>query len=119
MAFLRPVIQLSIARKYGLSSNSLKVLELSAANHLRTINQCRYNSQQTCESTANLSSVDNKSDVKALNPPRRDPLDTSFANPEASFKSKTTWELVRAYLVYTTCSFETIVENNMTVSSIY
>lgn len=48
--------------------------------------------------------------------PQRDPLDVSFNDPIASFKSKTTWELIRAYLVYTVCSIEPVVENNLKVN---
>lgn len=48
--------------------------------------------------------------------PPRDALDVSFNNPEAAFKSKTTWELVRAYLVYMICSSGYIVENNLKVT---
>lgn len=48
--------------------------------------------------------------------PQRDPLDVSFNDPIAAFKSKTTWELMRAYLVYMICSSEKLVEHNMTVS---
>lgn len=47
---------------------------------------------------------------------RKDPLDTSFNDPIAAFKSKTTFELIRGYLVYMICSSETLVENNMKVS---
>lgn len=47
--------------------------------------------------------------------PQRDPLDLSFNDPIAAFKSKTTSELVRAYFVYTLCSSEYLVENNMKV----
>ncbi|XP_037915261.1 proline dehydrogenase 1, mitochondrial isoform X2 [Hermetia illucens] len=47
--------------------------------------------------------------------PQRDPLDVSFNDPVAAFKSKTTWELFRAYFVYLMCSSEKIVENNMTI----
>uniref|UniRef100_A0A1A9W9H4 Proline dehydrogenase n=1 Tax=Glossina brevipalpis TaxID=37001 RepID=A0A1A9W9H4_9MUSC len=47
--------------------------------------------------------------------PQRDPLDVGFNDPLAAFKSKTTWELVRAYVVYMICSFEKIVEHNMTI----
>ncbi|ETN58676.1 sluggish A [Anopheles darlingi] len=46
-------------------------------------------------------------------PPARDPLDVSFNDPNAAFKSKTTFELIRAYLVYVLCSSEFLVENNM------
>ncbi|XP_017851813.1 proline dehydrogenase 1, mitochondrial isoform X4 [Drosophila busckii] len=45
--------------------------------------------------------------------PQRDPLDVSFNDPIAAFKSKTTWELLRAYLVYMICSSEKLVEHNM------
>jgi hypothetical protein len=46
---------------------------------------------------------------------RKDPLDTSFNDSHAAFKSKTTFELIRGYLVYMICSSETLVENNMKV----
>ena len=56
---------------------------------------------------------------KAKTPPtgRKDPLDTSFNDPIAAFKSKTTFELIRGYLVYVICSSETLVENNMKVGN--
>ncbi|XP_055295283.1 proline dehydrogenase 1, mitochondrial isoform X2 [Sitodiplosis mosellana] len=47
--------------------------------------------------------------------PQRDPLDVSFNDPIAAFKSKTTWELIRAYFVYLMCSSEYLVENNMKI----
>ncbi|KAF4518868.1 hypothetical protein B566_EDAN006719 [Ephemera danica] len=43
----------------------------------------------------------------------KDPLDLSFTDAKAAFKSKTTWEILRAYIVYTLCSSEYLVENNM------
>lgn len=49
---------------------------------------------------------------------QRDPLDTGFADPKAAFKSKTTFELIRAYIVYTLCSSEFLVDNNMKVRSL-
>lgn len=42
-----------------------------------------------------------------------DILDTSFNDAEAAFKNKTTWEIIRAYIVYSFCSSSYIVENNM------
>lgn len=47
--------------------------------------------------------------------PQRDPLDVSFNDPNAAFKSKTTFELIRAYFVYVLCSSEFLVENNMKI----
>ncbi|XP_041452062.1 proline dehydrogenase 1, mitochondrial isoform X2 [Drosophila obscura] len=52
---------------------------------------------------------------KPTGTPQRDPLDVSFNDPIAAFKSKTTWELVRAYMVYMICSSEKLVEHNMTL----
>nr|CAD7263098.1 unnamed protein product [Timema shepardi] len=46
----------------------------------------------------------------------KDPLDLTFEDPVASFKSKTTWEVLRAYIVYTICSFDFIVENNTKIT---
>nr|XP_012232887.1 PREDICTED: proline dehydrogenase 1, mitochondrial isoform X1 [Linepithema humile] len=46
-------------------------------------------------------------------PRQIDPLDLQFNDPIAAFKSKTTTELMRAYIVYQMCSIEYIVENNM------
>lgn len=50
--------------------------------------------------------------------PQRDPLDVSFNDPIAAFKSKTTWELIRAYVVYIICSSEKLVEHNMKVRQV-
>lgn len=47
---------------------------------------------------------------------QKDELDIRFEDTIAAFKSKTTWELIRAYLVYTICSSNYIVENNQKVS---
>jgi len=44
---------------------------------------------------------------------KRDPLDTGFADPKAAFKSKTTFEVIRAYIVYQLCSINYLVEHNM------
>lgn len=60
-------------------------------------------------------SVQNSNDPK----PHRDPLDVSFNDPIAAFKSKTTLELARAYFVYLMCSSEYLVENNMKVTRMW
>lgn len=46
---------------------------------------------------------------------RKDQLDVSFNDPHAAFKSKTTFELIRAYVVYMLCSSSYLVEHNMQV----
>lgn len=49
----------------------------------------------------------------------KDLLDVSFNNATAAFKSKTTWELFRAYIVYLMCSSSFIVDNNLKVRKIF
>lgn len=67
-----------------------------------------------CYGTATTTAADVKQQPPA--PPRQiDPLDLKFNDPIAAFKSKTTFELIRAYLVYQMCSIEYVVENNMKV----
>lgn len=70
--------------------------------------------------TAVSSAAVQKSSVAKGPPPaqsnRKDILDTTFNDPIAAFKSKTTFELMRGYFVYLICSSETLVANNMKVS---
>lgn len=49
---------------------------------------------------------------------RKDVLDSSFDDAHAAYKSKTTWEILRAYIVYTLCSSSYLVENNMKLMKI-
>jgi len=49
---------------------------------------------------------------------RKDPLDLSFVNAEAAFRSKSTMEILRAYTVFSLCSSNYLVENNMKLMKI-
>jgi len=49
---------------------------------------------------------------------RKDPLDLSFKNGEAAFRSKTSLEILRAYVVFSLCSSSYLVENNMMLMKI-
>lgn len=70
--------------------------------------QRRSNCVAAVQSTDTARVVDGK--------PKWDQLDTSFSDPKATFKSKTTWEIARAYMVYQLCSSNYLVENNMQVN---
>jgi len=54
-----------------------------------------------------------KNNNKVESAPRRDQLDLTFNNAEAAFKSKSTAQILRAYLVFTLCSSNYLVNNNM------
>lgn len=81
------------------------------------VHQRRFRSVATAAATANqLHGA--KQQQQPNNPsssPQRDPLDVGFSDPNAAFKSKTTFELIRAYFVYLLCSSEFLVENNMKI----
>ncbi|XP_060534177.1 proline dehydrogenase 1, mitochondrial isoform X2 [Cylas formicarius] len=103
MAFLRTVIRCSVYKKYGLlidNSNNGLAVKIDAA-------------KSTAAAAAGLVQDRQKQEINQQNPVGpKDPLDTSFEDARAAFKSKTNWELVRALIVYQLCSFDVIVQNN-------
>lgn len=86
--------------------NSSSKRELSTSN-----NDCETAKLKVASSALGAAAVTTAQNAAA----QRDPLDTSFNDPIAAFKSKTTWELMRAYFVYLMCSSEYLVDNNMKV----
>lgn len=107
MAFLRSVIRCSLKQKYGFNLNTLQNGTFGRVD----VNQIALKS--TVSETSTKPSPSAPTPSASTSP--RDPLDISFEDAKAAFKSKTTWELYRAYIVYTLCSFEYLVEHNMKV----
>lgn len=83
-------------------------------NELKRELNTRFNSSIASSTSAHKPPVKINQDGKGVSP--KDPLDLSFNNPNAAFKSKTTFELVRAYVVYLLCSSTYLVDNNLKVS---
>lgn len=129
MAFLRNLIKNRIRSKYGafLYSGNLR---LHQANYYcsfkKSADYCKSKSitgKETCLTTKDTCIFTKNSCIKTGEKYRSrvnslagqrliDPLDITFEDTKTAFKSKTTWELIRAYIVYTTCSFNFIVDNN-------
>lgn len=84
--------------------------ELNTAN-----NDCEQKSSMSTVAAAKTAAPSSAASSASDPKPQRDPLDVSFNDPIAAFKSKTTSELLRAYFVYLMCSSEYLVENNMKV----
>lgn len=103
MAFLRTVIRCSVYKKYGL-----------LLDHHGKLNVCTSTLKSTAAASTNI--VDT-TPPKTVQQPPRDPLDITFEDAKAAFKSKTNLELIRAYVVYTLCSFDYLVQNNMKVGA--
>lgn len=107
MAFLRSVIRYSVYRKYGLLFDRLQNSNFAKINSSHIVQK----------STAASSTLVNNQTTEAIQKqPPRDPLDISFEDAKAAFKSKTNLELIRAYVVYTLCSIDSLVTHNMKVS---
>ncbi|XP_002010738.2 proline dehydrogenase 1, mitochondrial isoform X3 [Drosophila mojavensis] len=100
----------------NVNSNGSKNAVLRWQNPILSDVRCLHSAAQ--DKQAQVSVADRTQHVQSKEEgvkPQRDPLDVSFNDPIAAFKSKTTWELARAYLVYMICSSEKIVEHNMTL----
>lgn len=100
MAFLRSVLKNGAVNKYSVCFNG-GIVQFS---------RCITTLKKEIGKDNNLNSQ------SVSNPSPRDQLDITFEDAHAAFKSKTTWELIRAYLVYTICSSNYIVEHNQKVS---
>lgn len=107
MAFLRTVSRCSVPKKYGLLIDNLN----SGFGGKIDVNQA------VRKSTAAATSLIQDQQKQAVQSPK-DPLDLTFEDAKAAFKSKTNWELIRALVVYQICSYETIVTNNMRLMKI-
>ncbi|KAK7071145.1 hypothetical protein SK128_009755 [Halocaridina rubra] len=61
---------------------------------------------------AAASLVEENGRVATSHDDNRDTLDLTFCDYENAFKSKTTWEVLRALLVFQMCGIRPLVENN-------
>lgn len=102
MAFLRTVVRCSGNKKYGSLIDNLN----SGFGGKIDVNQALR------KSTAAATTLVEDQQKQAVQSPK-DPLDLTFEDAKAAFKSKTNWELLRALIVYQMCSYETLVANNM------
>uniref|UniRef100_A0A1B6ML78 Proline dehydrogenase n=1 Tax=Graphocephala atropunctata TaxID=36148 RepID=A0A1B6ML78_9HEMI len=118
MAFLRGVIRCSVSRKYG-TGVSIYNLTLRGGKSSRIRLFLPFQScNQIALKSAAAGALNDIAENKKSFGSRRDPLDTGFADPKAAFKSKTTYEVLRAYIVYQLCSINYLVENNMKLMKI-
>ncbi|XP_050299370.1 proline dehydrogenase 1, mitochondrial isoform X2 [Anthonomus grandis grandis] len=104
MAFLRTVSRSSVSKKYGLLIDNLN----SGFGGKIDVSQAVWKS-----TAAATTLIQEQQKQQTVQQSPRDPLDLSFEDAKAAFKSKTNWELIRALVVYQICSYETIVANNM------
>ncbi|XP_069671517.1 proline dehydrogenase 1, mitochondrial isoform X2 [Periplaneta americana] len=119
MAFLRAVFRSNVYRKFGISSFHITQQGINSVRVKFSIPPASIGCN-TFKSTHAASAIgyDTAVEGKSAQQHPRDPLDLTFEDHVASFKSKTTWEILRAYIVYTMCSSEYLVEHNMTLMKI-
>ncbi|PNF37001.1 Proline dehydrogenase 1, mitochondrial [Cryptotermes secundus] len=116
MAFLRAVIRSNVYRKFGISGLHLSEQGINSVR-VKFSRPPAFVGCNILKSTHAASAIgyDTAVEGKSSQQHPRDPLDLTFEDHVAAFKSKTTWEILRAYVVYTMCSFEYLVERNMTL----
>lgn len=128
MAFLRSVTRWNsfVSKKIHLQSSAdinakFSRSELLAShryyNELKRELNTRFSSSIASATTAHKPQQRAGQDGKGVSP--KDPLDLSFNNPNAAFKSKTTGELIRAYVVYLLCSSTYLVDNNLKLMKVF
>ncbi|KAB7495097.1 Proline dehydrogenase 1, mitochondrial [Armadillidium nasatum] len=113
---MAPVVLRSIPkslRVYIVNRNG-SIYPLLSANSRETVRPLWISAR--CKSTPASASLVHEGDrIVATSPDdsvSRDPLDLTFSDHEAAFKSKTNLELLRAILVFQLCSVKPLVENN-------
>uniref|UniRef100_A0A8D8X617 Proline dehydrogenase 1, mitochondrial n=1 Tax=Cacopsylla melanoneura TaxID=428564 RepID=A0A8D8X617_9HEMI len=105
MALLRVFNKQNVAKKVLYLKNNSKsflIFEQSFQNSLPVVYYSSSSHPSTNGKQHNF--VQKKHASSTTQPASKDPLDLSFANPEAAFKSKTTWEVLRAYIMYQLCA---------------
>lgn len=116
MAFLRTAVRCSVFyRKYGLQGGGGG----GGGGGLPCCFQLQLKAAKSSAAASAIVQEGTSSAAASTSQPQRDPLDITFEDAKAAFKSKTNWELIRAYIVYTLCSFDYLVENNMKVSDLF
>ncbi|XP_012269777.2 proline dehydrogenase 1, mitochondrial isoform X2 [Athalia rosae] len=134
MAFLRSVPRCCAGSKFGknlqlalpggISENvarrSIQLLQvIETRDHDSSRRTITTRAAASTESSASGGGIGGGSSGTMKPVPRQiDPLDLAFNDPVASYKSKTTKELIRAYIVYQLCSVEFFVENNMKLTKL-
>lgn len=124
MAFLRTVIRCSLYKKYGpvfnyindnitKSNFNFKQICFKTTTTATTTQTSNFSSTVPASSSSSPATATAAANTSTVSP--KDPLDITFEDAKAAFKSKTTYELLRAYVVYQLCSVEALVENNMKV----
>ncbi|KAH7960878.1 hypothetical protein HPB49_024192 [Dermacentor silvarum] len=102
----------SIPQRCSLLGGGCHVLRIASSPALTVTN----GSGRRLKSSASPAALDRA--VSTELPPQRDPLDLSFNDARAAYKSKSTGELLRAYIVLKLSSSNWIVNNHQEVSAV-
>jgi len=91
-----------------------EVFSCIASNDWGVLNQLCQPKIRTSHTQAATSIIDNKSETQNI--PERDDLDLTFSDARQAFRSKSTLEIIRAYLVFKLCSIHFLVDHNEKVN---
>ncbi|KFM76765.1 Proline dehydrogenase 1, mitochondrial, partial [Stegodyphus mimosarum] len=95
---------------FSLSKSSLLIQSRKCSSLKGNLKSKQYVSEQWKSTSATVIAPETTVDGEAKY--QRDELDLTFENTKDAYKSKTTWELVRALMVLKLTTFDYLVENN-------
>lgn len=101
------------------SFNNLFFKKVGPSNFLRFGLKCSNDVRLYANATTTATSTTVGDKGKAQEPQKariRDELDLSFSDARQAYRSKSTWEILRAWVVFKLCSINYLVENNDKVS---
>jgi hypothetical protein len=102
-----PHFNINITHRHHSHSFSKSCIITSKLHHFNNANGSVWINYASSSSTVATKDEPNKPHLKI-----RDTLDLSFSDGRQAYRSKSTWEILRAYLVFKLCSINYLVENN-------
>ena len=107
------------SKKSSLNPSNLRILQANAPALAEGSQSCRWKSTPAIDINSSVvSSKEGDKDIISVvkdlptGERRTDKLDLSFLDHQAAFKSKTTWEVLRAYVVFNLCAIRPLVDHN-------
>lgn len=100
----------------SLSKSNSKILNRGFSSLKNDIKKEQYNRKQWKSTSATVVGTETTDETEKF---QKDELDLTFENTKSAYKSKTTWELIRALTVLKLSTIDYLVENNQKVSSYF
>lgn len=92
---------------------------MAVANNMQSYTTMSSSKKTQSLSLSNLNEVTSNDHQLQPHEPNKPKLDLTFEDSKTAFKAKSTFELLRGYLVFQLCSFSFLIENQKKVNIEY